>query len=305
MDFAYKDYLRWKEEVDRGAISRKVLRVFENHLKAVSCPRILDFGTGTGSMIRTLVDLGLFSSAEIVGIDKDRTLLLAARRHFAQWAKKSRLKMRATQKHESEILSFSLVSGRGQIRVRLFNRDLYAIAELDEAIKVRESFDAVTGLSLLDLLHSNNGIAALKYPLCKNGLLYLLTIYDGMTVFEPTADRPFEELVQKAYNATMNDERLGSHAGRKAFQLLAKNGFCTLAYDSSDLVIYPRNGGYEKHEREFVACILKTIYSALKGQELVDESKLDEWYATRARQLEAGGLLYVCHQHDILGRKLA
>jgi hypothetical protein len=71
----------------------------------------------------------------------------------------------------------------------------------------------------------------------------------------------------------------------------------------SDWIVAPADGTYPAEERYFLSHVLDTVEGALgelDGHGLGD--RLDDWLATRRRQVEAAELTYLTHQLDLLGR---
>lgn len=296
------DYVRWldlKEVVDRRSFNMRVMRKVKKTLQRRRFLKVLDCGTGTGSLVRILIDNGLIVKGEIVAIDKERYLLLEARKRFYKWAKKRGFKLLFYGSNDEEWKA-RLLSQNIRLDILFMKHDVYDLRKVEW-----EKFDLVTGMSLLDLLNPEKALDALLSVISKGGLIYLLLNYDHATIFEPTLDKDREELLLKAYEQTMirryNSEWEGDpYIGRKLLHLLTDKGLEILGYGPSDWVVYPRNKSYQTNEKMFLKYILKIIEDALTKSSLKEEEYSD-WIRLRLKQLETGELIYICHQMDIAG----
>lgn len=73
---------------------------------------------------------------------------------------------------------------------------------------------------------------------------------------------------------------------------------------SSDWVVFAdKDGCYPADEAYFLHFIIHTIHQALQGHPQLDDHLFEAWIAQRHAQIEAGTLVYIAHQLDILGRR--
>lgn len=97
-----------------------------------------------------------------------------------------------------------------------------------------------------------------------------------------------------------------SHAGRRVLSILQDRSGEILSTGASDWIVRPRAGGYPADEAAFLRTILHTIATTLSAEPDIlarhdlAEGVLEDWLATRRRQLVDRSLIYVAHQYDIL-----
>ena len=305
-------YLDWKERLDHRSLSAQVQQAFVQAVAAIGCQRlrVLDCGTGTGAMIRRLIEWKLAGQLDIIGLDVDATLLSAARDRFARWAWERGYTLQARPETAAAMQVFTILTEHTEATVRLYQHDLYTIQECEADLPMQAAFDVVTALSLADLLEEERGLHALLYPVRPLGLVYLLLNYDHETIFEPTLDRSWEAAIMQAYHhaierGTPERGRPGaSYIGRRLFHLLQQSRCEVLAYGASDWVSYPRSGSYPEHDAQFLQQILVWVYTVAQADETLDAARVEEWYHRRLHQLEQGELVYICRQNDILARRL-
>jgi hypothetical protein len=74
-----------------------------------------------------------------------------------------------------------------------------------------------------------------------------------------------------------------------------------LGVAGSDWIVRPVDGTYPGDEAFFLRYILDTVEEAL-GELDAETPELAEWLAHRRDRLDAGELVYLTHQLDLLGR---
>jgi hypothetical protein len=193
----------------------------------------------------------------------------------------------------------------GKMAVHLRAEDAFAFAE-DAA---GETWDLIIASAFLDLAHLPTALPALFRRLEPGGLFYFTITFDGVTAFEPPLAPGLDEQIEALYHADMDARRVGdlptggSRAGRALLRELLAAGALILAAGSSGWVVYPDSSGrYPADEAFFLHFILQTIEGALAGHPDLDPEAFAGWIAARRAQVEAGRLVYIAHQLDVLGQ---
>ncbi len=300
----YIRYLACKEEVDDKSIN---MRVFDSLKKAVlhfPYLKIMDCGTGIGSMIRRLIEWGLINGGEIVGIDNDESLLTTAAEYFRAWDKVRKCNVSVGNQKEG---MFQWDVGEGRVHIKLINMDIYQVTKESD---FKSGFDIITGNSLMDIVNIEKAMTAFRFLLKSGGFLYLTINYDHETIFEPTQDRQLEQKIMEIYNGDM-DKRVvnglasgDSYIGRRLFHVIKAYGFDVISFGASDWTIYPRANKYRPYDEYFLLYLIRLIHETVCNSGLIDKEEIDSWYNARLGQLRDGTLLYMCHQNDILARLL-
>jgi hypothetical protein len=293
MTFDYARYLAAKTTVDDRALNRHVLAELCRLMRA-GAPRVLEVGSGLGTMVARLMDWGVVDAGEYILLDADRQLLDRSRRWLWDWA--------AARGLRSDLLPDGLRVG--DLRVRLVNAELGSYLAAAQGA----SADVLIANAVLDLVDVPAVLPGLL-PLLVPGGVYWFTInYDGESIFMPS--HPHDDQVMQAYHRDM-DERFrygrpagGSRTGRRLFLYLRAAGAPALAAGPSDWVVHAGpDGNYPGDEAYFLRSILNTIQNALRNcQGRVEPADLADWLAERRRQLAAGELVYIAHQLDFVGR---
>ena len=91
-----------------------------------------------------------------------------------------------------------------------------------------------------------------------------------------------------------------SRCGRHLLTLLPRCGYRILEAGPSDWIVYPRDGEYPADERFFLSCILDFFEESLSSRPELGKGELDRWMKTRRGQLDAGELVFMAHQLDVL-----
>lgn len=283
----FEHYLEAKRVVDDRSLNQRVWEHFRDALGA-GHRRVLEIGSGTGTMLSRLGDWGLAGPLDYTGIEPNATLLSMARR-------------------------------------RRPPRDWRATFQDDTLDTVTGSFDAVLANAVLDILPAAESLSKIGSLLEPGGLFYATITFDGLTVFQSTEPVESHQDVLRAYHLAMDSRMItgegygGAESGRRILAALPDAGFGLLAAGSSDWVIAPGPRGYLPEERVLVVWLLGTIHRAvtavLADSRLEDErhrrgielstAALERWVAAREQQLARERLVVIAHQIDFCGRKLS
>jgi SAM-dependent methyltransferase len=293
MTLDYVRYLAAKTTVDDRALNPQVLAEL-CRLMPAGAPRVLEVGSGLGTMVARLMDWGAVGAGEYILLDADRQLLDRSRRWLYDWA--------AARGLRSDLLPHGLRVG--DLRVRLVHAELGSYLETSHGAPA----DVLIANAVLDLVDVPAVLPGLLRLLVPGGVYWFTINYDGESIFMP--GHPHDDQVMQAYHRDM-DERFrygrpagGSRTGRRLFHYLRAAGAPALAAGSSDWVVHADlDGNYPGDEAYFVRSILNTIQNALRNrQDQVEPAHLADWLAERGRQLAAGELVYIAHQLDFVGR---
>src|SRR5258707_11327151 len=118
MTLDYARYLAAKTTVDDRALNRHVLAEL-CRLMPAGAPRVLEVGSGLGTMVARLMDWGAVGPGEYILLDADRQLLDRSRRWLYDWA--------AARGLRSDLLPDGLRGG--DLRVRLVHAELGSYLE--------------------------------------------------------------------------------------------------------------------------------------------------------------------------------
>ena len=293
MTLDYARYLAAKTTVDDRALNRHVLAEL-CRLMPAGAPRVLEVGSGLGTMVARLMDWGAVGAGEYILLDADRQLLDCSRRWLCDWA--------AARGLRSDLLPDGLQVG--DLRVRLMHAELGRYLEAAHGALA----DVLIANAVLDLVDVPAVLPGLLRLLVPGGVYWFTINYDGESIFMPS--HPRDDQVMQAYHRDMDERfRYGrpageSRTGRRLFFYLRAAGAPPLAAGSSDWVVHAGpDGNYPGDEAYFLRSILNTIQNALRNrQDRVEPADLADWLAERRRQLAAGELVYIAHQLDFVGR---
>jgi SAM-dependent methyltransferase len=271
-------YLSSKKSVDDRALNGRVwdamLEAARNGAGPLRDPRVLELGGGIGTMIERVIDDDRLHPGSWTMIDEQPALIAEASRRLAD---------------------------RPPFPVELL------ASELDSYLAAPyQPFDLVVANAFLDLLDPPRALPRM-HRLCRPGGAFLFSItFDGLTAFEPEIDRELDNRVLGLYHRTMdervvNGSRSGdSRCGRHLLTLLPRCGYRIIEAGSSDWIVYPRDDGYPADERFFLSCMLGFFEESLAPLAELDAGELQRWLRVRRQQLEAGTLVFLAHQLDVL-----
>jgi len=315
---AFRRYLRAKRAVDDRALDRRLVGLLRERLaeRAASTAgplRVLEAGAGVGTMVARLIDWEALPPGETryVAVDRDSGALAGVEPFLREWA--------ASREEPASVAAdgdaLVVETDARAVAVEPVAADAVAFAGERSG-----EFDALIGMALLDVLGLDR-LDALLGALAPGGTYYFPITFDGGTRFRPA--HPDDRPVERCYHRHMDAKPGGdSRAGGAALARLREaDGSALLGVAGSDWVVRPTDGaagrpddgaGYPGDEAFFVRHILDTVEEAVgevlaAGGTVTDPSPLsvadlDDWLVERRRQLDAGDLVYLTHQLDLLGR---
>jgi SAM-dependent methyltransferase len=323
--FDFDAYLEAKFAVDSQAINATVFHRFARRLAGETDPRILDLGTGTGAMLRRILDLELPGGVRLVGLDRELRGLAAGRKRIEQALKGSGYETSAAQTGAADIRIFAEKEG-ASVQVDLLRRDFLNRG----TIQSLGSFDCVTAQAFMDLVPLKPAVRSVRGLLKAGGMFYCPLNYDGLTVLLPQDEDPaFERRLLAIYNGSMERRRVagkktgGAWSGRRLYQALCGEGFVMLGVGSSDWNVAPSGGSYSAGQPRFLDAIVSMIEQEARSAldpvaaagpaagapaaagpapeaPAAGRERLGRWYARRKEQLRQGRLALVVHQLDLL-----
>lgn len=301
--YSFLRYLEAKKSVDDRALNLRVCQALQAALPRAwrARPlRVLELGCGSAAMLRRLFDWGLLRYAEYTALDHSAEALTEAERQVTDWALQNGWRLLATLPGERRF-----GGPRKELTLRLRCQGLADfLAEQNRG----ESWDLLVAHAFLDLIDLPTQLPALMNLLPAGGLFYFTIVFDGLTVFEPPIDPPFDEQVIHLYHRTMDERTFQgqpageSRSGRKLLYLLHQLGAEILAAGPSDWVVFPGPEGYPAQEAYFLHYIVETVHQALRDHPDLDAERFAAWIARRHQQIEDGQLIYLAHQVDVAGR---
>jgi SAM-dependent methyltransferase len=300
--YSFTRYLAAKKSVDDRALNRYVWQGLVQTLPQVisgGAVQVLEIGAGIGTMVERLVEWGLLQQATYTAIDADAETIAEHRRRLPTWMVEHGF-------HAWEDTSARQCFRRNGHDI-VVETEAIDLQHFTERIQGRRAWDLLIAHAVLDLLDIPATLPSLLGLLRPGGLLYCSMIFDGATILQPEIDPAGDAQIEALYHQTMDQRRIADHlsgdsrSGRHVFAHLQALGADILAAGSSDWIIFAGPQGYPGDTAYFLHFIIQTIGTALRGHPQLDPGHLTEWISQRQAQIEAGSLVYIAHQLDILG----
>lgn len=292
----FQEYLTAKRTVDDRAINPRVLDEFATGLgdrsghRPDSPLRILEAGTGTGTMIARLAAWdSLPDRVEYTGLDSDPQSIGVAREHAPEWVADAGYDINHTE---------------DGFEASKDDEELGVTFEVGDVFARTTSVDAVIACAFCDLIELPAGLEKLLDLLEPGGLLYAPITYDGRTGFVPAS--PFDERIETLYHrhmADIRDEPGGPHAGQRLLEAATATNATVEAVGGSDWIIRPIEGEYPAEERVVIETLLETIHGAVREVPDAPLGRIDAWDERRRSELASAELLYLAHNLDVLLRR--
>lgn len=294
-DFAV--YLEAKYPLDSRSLNQDTLETLKATIHPMKQVRCLDLGTGTGAMLKRVIEMDLMASFDITGLDIDPSLLAIAAKKLTECLHKNGFR---TEKSETGICAH-----RNQQTIRIHFECASILNWKHNAAYPR--FDLVTAHAFMDILPLKPVIDKVRTFLKPSGLFYSTLNYDGnTTLFPDYSNRNFEEKILKHYDRSMECRRIngqstgGAYSGRRLINLLSAMEFTINSYGSSDWNITPLNGQYRDDDATCLESLLTMIYGEAYKSDNFEPDSLSNWYTNRLQTISADTLGMIVHQLDIL-----
>ncbi len=298
-EYTFGRYLSSKKSVDDRSLNRSVWERLAAEIPPRPEPlRVLELGSGIGTMIERAIDWGLLRQAAYTCVDSVAENTSEVFVRLETWANDRNYKFSTDEK------SVRLTRENHDILVKPVTAD---VLEFMQDPENKSSCDLIVANAFLDLVDAPVVLPDILAMLKPGGLFYFTINFDGTTILQPEIDGDLDSKIESLYHRTM-DERVikgrrsgDSRTGRHLFQHARKTGAEILEAGPSDWVVFGAQG-YREDEAYFLHFIVHTIGLALSGHPELDPVLFGKWIAERHRQIEEGTLVYIAHQIDFLGR---
>ncbi len=301
--YSYIRYLAAKKTIDDRSLNDAVRTSLQRNLSDLHSTeplKILELGSGIGTMIERFFSWGLLSDGEYLCVDIDQESLEHAKKRILQWISSQGWD---PPSYEGERLCVD--HDRGRIKITFQCSDAKRLV-LDRGLA--GTWDLIIANAFMDLIDLPTFIPHLVRLARPEGLLYLTLNFDGITSFLPVINESLDTRIENLYHQSMDrrsiDGQLSgdSRTGRKLLTLLPASGVDILAAGASDWIVHPGEGTYADDDAYFLHFIVNTVAQELKGHPQLDPTSFDAWVAERHQQIESSDLVYIAHQLDLLGR---
>ncbi len=269
-----------------------------------SAVRILEVGGGVGATVERIVEALEPRSVEalyITFVDIEAANVETARASLRTWAQDRGYNVSGKQPQ--------VWTGPLDVSLQFQTADLFDVASAHDG----PAYDALVAQAVFDLLPIADTLRVLSPLVRPGGLWYLPIHFDGVTAFEPLLDADLDAKVERLFHDSMTsgeeegDGRSGPHCGRRLLSQLHTADTALVDAGASDWVVLPQSDpdeedAYPGEEAYFLHHILHFVETELTGHPKLDPASFSDWVAARRRQVEAGELIYIAHQLDVLAR---
>ena len=301
-DFSFTRYLAAKKSVDDRSLNRHVWDCLLGSLPPSSREsplKILEVGSGIGTMIERFIEWDLVGYAGYTAVDSSADNVELAIRRLESWALG-----RGMQVFRSA-MDLALQDSNHSFQISFVRADLHKYLS---SVADSQHWDLLVAHAFLDLMDVPTVLPGL-FRILKPAGLFLMTInFDGVTILEPTIDPALDEQVLDLYHRTMDDRRImgrpsgDSRTGRHLFHHLKSAGAEVLSSGASDWVVFAGSQGYPGDEAYFLHYLIHTIEQALAGHPELDRDRFEDWIRERDAQINRGELVLIAHQIDFCGK---
>lgn len=296
---ALEEFLQAKFPLDQRSLNQHVWEIFAALTAQYKPLNVLDVGTGTGSMLRRLIQIHQCGTLTLTGLDRDADLLRTAARNIADLLQQGGFTLDPEAPHPA--------AWKQQHTIEF----IPICAALADLVGDASHYHMITAHAFMDLVPLAPCLTRFNDWLRPGGVFYGTINYDGETViFPPYHDTDFEDRILAEYDASMERRRErgeatgGAQCGRRLYRALQQSGFQVIAYGSSDWNITPVAGSYRDDDRVVLHYLLQWIFGEAEQNPAIDTKQLTAWRQCRQRQLANGELGIIIHQVDILARKI-
>jgi len=300
--YSFTRYLSAKRTVDERSFNHHVWHRLLTWIETASRSeplRLLELGAGIGAMVGRLLSANVLTKATYTAIDADPNPIAQARVQTPRWAAEAGFCVTET------VSGMAVRRDRQDVELRFETINLFDFIAREGG---RQSWDILIAHALIDLLDVPTALPILASVLRPGGLFYFPITFDGASILEPAIDPPYDDHIEALYHQTMDTRMVRGHpsgdsrTGRHLFAHIRAMGATVLAAGSSDWVVFAGPAGYPADEAYFLHHIIHTMHAALAAHPQLDAERFERWLRQRQAQIEAGRLVYIAHQLDVLGQ---
>jgi SAM-dependent methyltransferase len=155
--FDFAAYLEAKYAIDSASLNAPLYARFRDHLRRTPDPHILDLGTGTGAMLRRILELGLPGSMRLIGLDQEERNLAAGVDRIEQVLLDRGYSI-GEKRRSPEVKSIRGEKGGREIRIDFQQGDLLDRRTTDKL----ETFDFITAHAFMDLMPLKRAVGVIR-----------------------------------------------------------------------------------------------------------------------------------------------
>lgn len=295
----FQRYLLSKYNLDFNSLHLTTLSRLYNYMEKINFPsQILDLGGGIGSMFTYFTQDEIQCEFDYTLVDESIENIRFIPENVSYQSKEKGLNF-----EECGSQKFRVSNGESICQLQT------VCSSTEEFINIwnkGKSFDIVLASSYLDIVPVPETLRLIETVITPGGVLYLPLNYDGLTLFHPEIDMHLDNEIVFLFNQSMDNRQIngsqtgGSLTGRKLLDWLPEAGYEILRVGSSDWCLLPNSGKYRGDEGYFLECILQFIEESVSPLWEDRPEILENWLATRRKQVAAGKLSYLAHQLDFL-----
>jgi hypothetical protein len=311
---SFARYLAAKQTVDDRSLNAGVWQAWGRALAAAPPARplhLLELGAGIGTMIERLLAADFLDRAPtalaLTALDVAPELLAEAAARLPPWATAHGWQSAAPA---ADCLNLTRRRPDGLTQTVSLHFLAATLNDYLASTPAAPAWDALSAHAFLDLIDLARVLPPLLARLRPGGWGYFSLNFDGLTLFEPPLDPPLDAAIVRRYHAAMDAPRLpegraaaGSHSGRRLLTLLPQAGADIAAAGASDWVVFPQAGSYPADEAYFLHHIQHFVAETLAADPEIDPTELARWLTARRAQIEAGELIFIAHQLDVLTQR--
>ncbi len=270
----FADYLEAKRSADERARDIATFETFLGIVRAIPRPSVLDVGTGTGAMARSVADSLVGKEVEITGIDTATENLTVARSKAAE-------------------------AGYESLRF-----ECRSVFEIDA-----RRYSTITAKSFVDEFPPRRLLRAFAGHLAPGGIIYTSLTYNGRTEFWPrAADHDYEQMMLAEYDRSMDERTFegtpvaGSRGAGRFLDEAERCGFEIVRFGGADWCIQPEDGSYLEGDSTVLYGMVDFIASEAKRRPQCDPERTKAWRSNRRKQIETAKLRLLVHHLDAIVR---
>ncbi len=207
--YSFTRYLAAKKSVDDRALNKTVWKSLARTVAAYPVEdriRVLEIGSGIGTMVERALDWGLLTRATYLAIDAEPANISEAASRLPSWAAENGYTIEGPDSH-----NVRLQSQEQDVLARLETAELFEFLARESG---NSKWDLLIANAFLDLIDVPATLPKLFSLLKPGGLFYFTITFDGATIIQPKIDAAFDAQIEALYHETM-DRRVigGKHSG--------------------------------------------------------------------------------------------
>ena len=294
---AHTTYLEARKVVDDAALNDRIFRSFANRIAeqqaAVDRPlRVLEIGSGIGTMVVRLIERGVLNGAITYRlVEQDPMCSSFAEQWLTDWLTKEAYEISTSS---TGVTVASGAHNPRELSLQFDTADAFSLTP-------SRTYDVIIGSAFFDIVSLNQALPWMESVIHPAGVIYAPLTYNAQTAFEPVDS--LDRTIISEYHRHMDTVRStpgGSDAGEKLANRFEESE--TFKLVDSGASNWSVNAAKSHDHALVVEAVIEMIASAIAEIQSPDvtQEETNRWVARRRGEVADSALQLTVHHIDTI-----